>query len=79
MRGRGSWQVSSDGRYLAAGGVDRSIHVWDVRTHQYLRAFAGHRGTVSVSIWPPTVKAVVSCVPLAREELRLTAPVACSC
>ncbi|GAQ90124.1 U3 snoRNP-associated 55-kDa protein RRP9 [Klebsormidium nitens] len=39
--------VSSDGRYLAAGGVDRSIHVWDVRAHQYLRAFSGHRGTVS--------------------------------
>lgn len=45
-------QVSSDGRYLAAGGVDRSIHVWDVRAHQYLRAFSGHRGTVSVSSGP---------------------------
>lgn len=42
------FQVSSDSRYLAAGGHDRSIHVWDVRSRQYVKAFSGHRGAVSV-------------------------------
>jgi WD40 repeat protein len=28
---------SSDGRYLAAGGGDKRVHVWDLRTAQYLQ------------------------------------------
>ncbi|CAE6185227.1 unnamed protein product [Arabidopsis arenosa] len=32
--------VSSDGRYLATGGVDCHVHLWDIR-------FTGHRGIVS--------------------------------
>ncbi|KAH0910386.1 hypothetical protein HID58_033707 [Brassica napus] len=39
--------VSSDGRYLATGGVDRHIHIWDVRTREHVQAFPGHRNTVS--------------------------------
>ncbi|CAH2071733.1 unnamed protein product [Thlaspi arvense] len=39
--------VSSDGRYLATGGVDRHVHIWDVRTREHLQAFTGHRHTVS--------------------------------
>ncbi|KAL1216400.1 U3 snoRNP-associated protein-like YAO [Cardamine amara subsp. amara] len=39
--------VSSDGRYLATGGVDRHVHIWDVRTREHVQAFPGHRGTVS--------------------------------
>ncbi|GFP78813.1 U3 small nucleolar RNA-interacting protein 2 [Phtheirospermum japonicum] len=31
--------VSSDGRYLASGGLDRHVHLWD--------AFPGHKGPVS--------------------------------
>lgn len=29
--------VSSDGRYLAVGGGDRKVHVWDARSRQYIQ------------------------------------------
>lgn len=29
--------VSSDGRYLAVGGGDRKVHVWDARSQQYIQ------------------------------------------
>ncbi|KAF3323122.1 U3 small nucleolar RNA-interacting protein 2-like protein [Carex littledalei] len=39
--------VSSDGRYLASGGLDRHVHLWDVRSREHIQAFHGHRGPVS--------------------------------
>ncbi|KAL0407525.1 UNVERIFIED_CONTAM: U3 snoRNP-associated protein-like [Sesamum latifolium] len=39
--------VSSDGRYLASGGLDRYVHLWDIRTRQHIQAFTGHKGPVS--------------------------------
>lgn len=39
--------ASSDGRYLAAGGLDRHVHIWDIRTGKHVQAFAGHRGAVA--------------------------------
>lgn len=32
-----SLAVSSDGRYLASGGLDRAVHLWDTRTRQHLQ------------------------------------------
>ena len=29
--------VSSDGRYLASGGLDQAVHLWDTRTRQHLQ------------------------------------------
>ncbi|XVF23126.1 hypothetical protein REPUB_Repub13aG0010900 [Reevesia pubescens] len=39
--------VSSDGRYLATGGLDRHVHLWDIRTREHLQAFTGHQKPVS--------------------------------
>ncbi|GLJ04732.1 hypothetical protein SUGI_0002220 [Cryptomeria japonica] len=42
-----SMAISSDGRYLATGGLDRYVHLWDTRTREHIQAFPGHRGAVS--------------------------------
>ncbi|TVU05040.1 hypothetical protein EJB05_48188 [Eragrostis curvula] len=45
--------VSSDGRYLASGGLDRHIHLWDVRSREHIQAFSGHRGPISCLAFGP--------------------------
>jgi len=39
--------VSTDGRYLASGGKDKVIHIWDVRSNTLIDTFSGHRDTVT--------------------------------
>ena len=36
--------VSSDGRYLAVGGGDKKVHIWDARSRQCVRVSAGRGG-----------------------------------
>ncbi|GBG31038.1 U3 small nucleolar RNA-interacting protein 2 [Hondaea fermentalgiana] len=39
--------VSTDGRYLASGGKDKVIHIWDARSNTLVDSFSGHRDAVS--------------------------------
>lgn len=40
--------LSSDGKYLASGGRDRRLGVWDVAKKEWIRSFGGHRDIISV-------------------------------
>ncbi|KAK9828725.1 hypothetical protein WJX72_001725 [[Myrmecia] bisecta] len=39
--------VSDDGRYLAVGGGDRKVHVYDARTREYIQGFPGHKDIIA--------------------------------
>ncbi|KAI0696969.1 WD40 repeat-like protein [Cerioporus squamosus] len=39
--------VSPDGKYLASGGKDRRVGVWDVEKNEWVRGFGGHRDCIS--------------------------------
>lgn len=41
--------LSGDGKYLASGGKDRKVGVWDVENEKWAKGFGGHKDTVSVS------------------------------
>lgn len=39
--------VSPDNRYLASGGKDRIIRLYDCRSNEYIDSFKGHRGDIN--------------------------------
>ena len=39
--------VSTDGSYLAVGGGDKKVHVYDTRSRTCVKAFGGHKDEVS--------------------------------
>lgn len=42
--------ISSDGNYLASGGKDRRIGIWDLQKSSWIKGFAGHKDSISVSL-----------------------------
>lgn len=48
--------LSDDGKYLASGGRDRSVGVWDAEKGEWIRGFSGqvgHKDLVSVILAIP--------------------------
>ena len=41
--------LSSDGKYLASGGRDKKVGVWDVEKGEWVKGFVAHKDSVSVS------------------------------
>lgn len=39
--------LSSDGKFLASGGCDKLVRVWDAEKNELLESFSGHRDTIS--------------------------------
>lgn len=38
--------MSADGRWIASGSYDRSVHLWDLQTGKIKRSFVGHNGAI---------------------------------
>ena len=45
-----SLALSEGARYLASGGKDRKVGVWDVEKGEWVKGFGGHRDTISVRV-----------------------------
>lgn len=39
--------VSSDSKYLATGGVDKLIHIWDIENQKHVKCFRHHKDAVT--------------------------------
>ena len=44
-----SMAITGDGKFLATGGVDKRICIWETSTMKHLKSFTQHRGAVMVS------------------------------
>jgi WD40 repeat protein len=56
------WSVafSSDGRFIATGGSDRTARLWDVATGREIRSFVGHTGEVRSVAFSPDGKSLLT-------------------
>eukprot|EP00090_Calanus_glacialis_P036412 TRINITY_DN6218_c0_g1_i1.p1 TRINITY_DN6218_c0_g1~~TRINITY_DN6218_c0_g1_i1.p1 ORF type:complete len:463 (-),score=171.61 TRINITY_DN6218_c0_g1_i1:58-1446(-) len=53
--------VSSDGKYLASGDMDKLIHIWDTATMKRVYTFKGHRDSVSGLVFRRGTHTLYSC------------------
>ena len=51
---------SSDGRYIAGGGWEGSIWIWDVDTSELIWMFQAHQGPVDSLAWTPDNRYLIS-------------------
>lgn len=40
--------ICGDGKYLASGGRDKKVGVWDVEKAEWVKGFGGHKDAISV-------------------------------
>jgi serine/threonine protein kinase/WD40 repeat protein len=52
--------VSPDGKMLAAGGSDQTIHLWDLPARREIRRLEGHRSAVSALTFSPDSRRLAS-------------------
>jgi WD40 repeat protein len=52
--------VSPDARWLAGGGKDKAVHLWDLRTGRLAASLAGHRGKVLRLAFAPRGRELLS-------------------
>jgi len=53
--------VSDDGRYLATGGGDKKLHIYDARSHTFIRSFPGHKDAITGLAFRPGTRELYSC------------------
>jgi WD40 repeat protein len=51
---------SPDGAWLASGGDDKTVRVWDAKAGQLVRILSGHTDRVMAVGWSPTGREIVS-------------------
>jgi serine/threonine protein kinase len=51
---------SPDGKYLASGGYDRVVHIWDIQNDRFIGAYQGHSQPISALAWSPDSRRIVS-------------------
>ena len=52
--------ISPDGKYVAAGGVDQSVYLWDFATGQTVHVFYGHNAEVTGVDYSPDGKYIAT-------------------